>query len=182
MSSKDHVRLSKFLSLVLRHDPNSIGIVLDPNGWTSVDALIERASAHGHPFGRETLAAIVRESDKQRFALSEDGSMIRANQGHSVQVDLGYEAAEPPLGLFHGTAARNTASILAQGLIKGARHHVHLSSDLQTAHKVGQRRGPPVVFRVNSGSMYADGLTFFRSANGVWLTDHVPPIYLERLL
>lgn len=181
MSSKDHVRLSKFLSLVLRHDPGAVGIELDAKGWISVDELLTKAAAKGRAIDRDTLNTIVRESDKQRFAISPDGLRIRANQGHSVEVELGYSAIEPPPELYHGTATRFVESILVNGLVKGGRHHVHLSSDMETAIKVGQRHGKPVVFRVDSVAMYAAGLDFFRSPNGVWLTDHVAPTYLERM-
>jgi putative RNA 2'-phosphotransferase len=179
MNAKDKVRLSKFLSLVLRHDPGAIGIELDANGWTSVDELITKAAAKDQRFDMEELRAIVSESDKQRFAMSADGTRIRANQGHSIEVQLGYEPNEPPTELFHGTAAHNLELILAQGLIKGARHHVHLSADKETALKVGQRHGKPAILRVDSGSMHRSGIVFYRSENGVWLTDHVPPVFLQ---
>lgn len=175
MNAKDKVRLSKFLSLVLRHDPGAIGIELDANGWTSVDELITKAGAKGQHFDMEELRAIVSESDKQRFAISADGTRIRANQGHSVEVQLGYEPSEPPTQLFHGTAAHNLEVIL----VKGARHHVHLSADKATALKVGQRQGKPAILRVDSGSMHRSGIVFYRSENGVWLTDHVPPAFLQ---
>jgi len=179
MNAKDKVRLSKFLSLVLRHDPGAIGIELDANGWTSVAELIDKAAAKDQRFDVEDLRSIVRESDKQRFAMSDDGSRIRANQGHSVEVELGYGPSEPPTKLYHGTATHYLEAILAQGLIKGARHHVHLLADSETALKVGQRHGKPAILRVDSGSMHRSGIVFYRSANGVWLTDHVPPGFLQ---
>lgn len=173
------VRTSKFLSLVLRHDPAKIGIVLDDAGWTDVATLLERLAAHGHALTRAELAEVVATSDKQRFALSPDGERIRANQGHSVEVELDLPQVVPPEKLYHGTVADFLDSIRAKGLIKGARHHVHMSADTETAAKVGGRRGKPVILIVRSGEMAAAGHVFFRSANGVWLTDHVPPAFLD---
>lgn len=180
MSRSEHTRLSKFLSLVLRHQPERIGLELDPHGWVEMNELIAKAAGHGVAYTPELIRGLVRESDKQRFALSEDGTRIRANQGHSVEVDLGYAAAEPPNVLFHGTAERNLSSIMEQGLLKGARHHVHLSTERDTALNVGQRHGRPVVLLVESGIMRVAGHLFFRSANGVWLTEHVPARYLRQ--
>jgi putative RNA 2'-phosphotransferase len=171
--------LSKFLSLVLRHQPDKIGIVLDDAGWTDVDALLAACAKAGTPITRTQLDDIVKSSDKQRFALSPDGTRIRANQGHSVDVDLALEPVAPPAILFHGTVDKFLDSIRATGLSKGARHHVHLSADTTTASKVGERRGKPVLLRVRAEAMAAAGHTFFRSANGVWLTDAVPPEFIE---
>ena len=179
MDAKDQTRLSKFLSLVLRHQPELIGLELDANGWTSVDELISKAASQKMVYTPELIRTLVRESDKQRFALSEDGARIRANQGHSVEVELGYAPAQPPTVLFHGTAERNLPSILEKGLVRGERHHVHLSADRETALKVGQRHGKPVLLVVESGIMHAQGVTFFRSANGVWLTEHVATRFLR---
>lgn len=173
------VKLSKFLSLVLRHDPASIGITLDPQGWVDCRDLIAASIAHGTPLDQKTLQELVRDSDKQRFALSEDGSRIRANQGHSVQVDLDLVARIPPDELFHGTVERFLDPIRKEGLQKGERHHVHLSLDPITAIKVGTRRGEPVILRIKAGKMAAAGFDFYRSENGVWLTDHVPPEFIE---
>ncbi|MBP6628800.1 MAG: RNA 2'-phosphotransferase [Kofleriaceae bacterium] len=170
---------SKFLSLVLRHQPALIGIVLDDAGWTDVDTLLARAAAHGTRITRAELIELVAASDKQRFALSADGTRIRANQGHSVEVELALAPSTPPALLFHGTAVRFLASIRSGGLVRGARHHVHLSAEVDTAAKVGGRRGQAVVLRVRAGAMAADGHVFYRSANGVWLTDAVPAAYLE---
>jgi len=176
--TKTMSKQSKFLSLVLRHQPELIGIELDPQGWTSVETLLVRASAFGAPMTRAELEAIVAESDKKRFTLSEDGSRIRAAQGHSVPVDLGVAPMEPPEVLYHGTATRFLAAIRAEGLIPGRRQQVHLSPDIETAIKVGQRHGKAQVLLVAAGRMFADGFAFTRADNGVWLTDHVPPSYL----
>jgi len=172
-------RISKFLSLVLRHDPDRIGITLDEAGWTDVAALLEATAAHGVMLTRNERAQIVATSDKQRFALSPDGARIRANQGHSVEVDLALAPATPPAVLYHGTVGQVVGSIREQGLIKGARHHVHLSADTVTATKVGGRRGKPVILAVRAADMVAAGHTFFRSENGVWLVEHVPAQFID---
>jgi putative RNA 2'-phosphotransferase len=171
-------RASKFLSLVLRHDPARIGITLDAAGWTDVDALLAALRAHGTPLSRAELHEIVASSDKQRFALSADGARVRASQGHSVAVDLGLPPREPPAVLYHGTVADALPGIRAAGLVRGARHHVHLSSDVDTARTVGGRRGAPVILGVCAGAMHAAGRAFYRSDNGVWLTEHVPPAFV----
>jgi putative RNA 2'-phosphotransferase len=176
---KDLVRISKFLSLILRHKPEELGLELDAAGWVPVNDLLEAAAFRGVKFSREQLDEVVRTNDKKRFAFSADGRMIRANQGHSVEIDLGYEPVAPPPVLYHGTVERFLPSIREQGLIKGNRHHVHLSPDAETAVAVGKRRGKPVVLKVSSGQMQADGFAFYLSANGVWLTDHVPAKYLD---
>lgn len=168
-------QLSKFLSLVLRHDPGRIGLVLDGGGWAAVDDIVARA---GFPTDAAAIAEVVRASDKQRFALSPDGQRIRANQGHSFPVDLGLTPVPPPDVLFHGTAGKALPAIMAEGLRPMARQHVHLSPDPGTAVKVGQRHGRPVVLRVAAGRMAAAGRIFYLSANGVWLTDAVAPEYL----
>ena len=173
------VRVSKFLSLVLRHDPGKIGLTLDAAGWAEVDELIAAAARSGVEIDRETLARVVAENDKQRFALSADGGRIRANQGHSVTVDLGVEPRTPPELLYHGTASRFLDSIRASGLHAASRAHVHLSADTETARAVGQRHGSPVVLPIAAGRMHRDGRLFFRSANGVWLTDAVPAEYID---
>ncbi|MEM8560315.1 MAG: RNA 2'-phosphotransferase [Bacteroidota bacterium] len=171
-------RTSKFLSLVLRHDPDRIGITLGAGGWTGTEALLRAANQHGVALNRALLEHVVATNAKQRFALSDDGARIRANQGHSVQIDLGLTPVAPPAVLFHGTARKNLASIHAQGLVRRQRHHVHLSADEATARTVGQRHGTPVVLRVEAARMHGDGHVFYRSDNGVWLTEAVPPTYL----
>ncbi|MEO6774456.1 MAG: TIGR02452 family protein [Kofleriaceae bacterium] len=172
-------KLSKFLSFVLRHEPARLGITLDSAGWTDVAALLAAAAAHGVTFTRDELVEVVASSDKQRFAMSPDGTRIRANQGHSVEVELALEPATPPAILYHGTVDRFLASIRAQGLVKGMRHHVHLSADLATAQKVGGRRGKPVVLVVRAADLHAAGHEFFVSQNGVWLTEAVPAAFLD---
>jgi putative RNA 2'-phosphotransferase len=173
------VRTSKFLSLVLRHDPGRIGLTLDPAGWADVDELLAAAAAAGVRLDRSTLERVVRENDKQRFALSPDGARIRANQGHSIPVELGLAPRDPPEHLFHGTALHNLESIRRNGLQAGKRTHVHLSRDPATAHRVGQRHGRPVVLTVAAGAMHRHGHVFLRSENGVWLTAGVPPAFIE---
>ena len=173
------VSTSKFLSLILRHQPEKIGLSLDANGWASIDDLLRLSAAKGKPLTRALIEKVVETNDKQRFVFNEDRSMIRANQGHSVSVDLGLAPVTPPPVLFHGTATRFLDSIEKQGLLKGNRQHVHLSPDEGTAVKVGQRHGKPVVLKIAAGKMQIDGHKFYRSANGVWLVDHVPPAFFE---
>ena len=176
--SNNLTRKSKFLSLVLRHQPEKIGIRLDEAGWVAVAELLEGCRRAGHAITPDQLREIVRTSDKQRFALNDDGTRIRANQGHSVEVELGYEPATPPETLYHGTAEKYLASIRRDGLHKGKRHHVHLSERLDTASAVGQRHGLLVLLHVRSGDMHRAGIPFYRTPNNVWLTDDVPPQYL----
>jgi len=176
--SIDTVKLSKFLSLVLRHEPGKIGLALNPEGWASVDELIEKANAAGKKFGRDDLLHVVATSDKKRFSLSSDGLRIRAAQGHSVSVELGLPPKEPPAVLYHGTATRFVQSIQSEGLKPQSRQQVHLSADEVTALRVGQRHGKPYIFRVEAGTMHAKGFKFYQADNGVWLTDHVPPEFL----
>lgn len=170
----NNIRLSKTLSLVLRHDPQHLGLQLDPGGWVEVDDLLARLSSTGKEVSRERLETVVAENNKQRFSFSEDGLRIRANQGHSVPVDLGLSPLEPPEVLYHGTATRFLESILEKGLLPGSRQHVHLSHEKETAVTVGRRHGKPAVLTVRAGEMHRKGTAFFRSDNGVWLTDHVP--------
>ena len=178
---KRQVRLSKFLSCVLRHRPEAIGVALDAAGWASTAALVEGAIRHGWRLTLADIERVVAENDKRRFALSPDKTRIRATHGHTVPVDLGLTAATPPAQLFHGTATRYLKPILHQGLVRGRRRHVHLSVDQETARRVGIRHGVPVVLRVASEQMHRDGFPFFCSESGIWLTEHVPPRYLTRL-
>lgn len=173
------IPLSKFLALVLRHRPQQIGLSLDPQGWAQVNELLEKANRAGIPLTRELLAEIVESNDKKRYAFSPDGLKIRASQGHSLPVDLGLEPVAPPEILFHGTACHNLDSIKAQGLLRRQRTHVHLSPDEGTAIRVGQRHGAPVVLRIRAAQMARDGYVFYRSANGVWLTEQVLPAYID---
>jgi len=172
----DLVKTSKRMAYVLRHRPDAIGITLTPDGWVGVDDLLRALAKYGTRITRAELEAVVARNDKRRFIL--DGDRIRANQGHSVAVDLGLAPVTPPRTLFHGTARHNLDSIFLEGLIKGRRHHVHLSADADTAIKVGRRHGAPVVLAVDTAAMIAENLLFYRSDNGVWLTDHIPPRHL----
>ena len=178
MDPRRLVRTSKYLSLHLRHRPERLGLSLAPGGWVEVDALLAAAARDGHPISRAELDQVVAGSDKQRFGFDPSGTRIRANQGHSVAVDLQLEPAEPPAALYHGTGARSAAAIGRDGLRKMRRHHVHLSSDARTARRVGARHGEPVVFAVDATAMRRAGHLFYRSANGVWLTERVPPEFL----
>lgn len=179
-SSSQLVNASKFLSLVLRHKPEEIGLKLDAEGWADIVELLRLSSSHSPSLrlNRALLEEVVATSDKKRFALSEDGLRIRANQGHSVSVDLALKPVEPPAELFHGTATRFEESIRTNGLIKQSRQHVHLSPDWPTAVKVGQRHGKPVVLRIAAKAMHTAGHPFYLSENGVWLTDSVPPEFI----
>ncbi|HEY6226541.1 MAG TPA: RNA 2'-phosphotransferase [Verrucomicrobiae bacterium] len=179
MNDEEVVKTSKFLSLILRHEPERVGIKLDSAGWVSVDELLEAVNRHGVSLTLEQLKHVVATNDKTRFAFSEDGSKIRANQGHSVEVDLQYEPKVPPEFLFHGTPQKFVQSIRATGLNKGERHDVHLSPDESTAAKVGQRRGRPVILKIRAGEMHRQGHVFRRSANNVWLVAFVPPQFIE---
>lgn len=175
---KDLVRISKFVSLVLRHQPEKFGISLDAQGWADVDALLRAAEEAGVPCSEEVLHAVVAQNDKQRFAFNADETRIRARQGHSFAVDLGLPPVVPPMVLFHGTARQTLPAIMREGLLRLRRQYVHLSADAQVAWRVGQRHGQPVVLTVQAGAMHADGLVFFCSENGVWLTEHVPVRYV----
>lgn len=175
------VKESKYLSLILRHKPEAAGITLDEHGWADVDALIAGIQK-SRRFDRKMLEEIVRTDDKYRYSFNEDKTRIRANQGHSLQVDVELPVTEPPEILWHGTGQKYEASIDREGLIPKSRLYVHLSGDPQTALKVGQRHGTPVIYEVDSGRMAADGLVFYRSVNGVWLTKRVPAKYLKKRL
>ncbi len=177
---KNAVRLSKFLSLVLRHRPEALGITLDDNGWTDANQLVVQLRDKGWPADRAVLDRLVSDNPKKRFAYNESGDKIRASQGHSVAVTLGYSAKEPPAMLYHGTGQQSVPGILTVGIEKRKRHHVHLSPDIPTALNVGRRHGQPAVFIVKALEMYRLQYTFFLSDNGVWLTDYVPPGFLEQ--
>lgn len=174
-------RISKYLSLVLRHDPAAAGVTLDIEGWVGVDELLAGAKRNDFHFSFVELEEVVRTNDKQRFTLDVAAKRIRANQGHSVSVDLGLSAEAPPAVLYHGTVERFLESIMASGLEKRSRQHVHLSPDVVTASRVGSRRGKPVILKVDATSMHSAGFVFFRSANSVWLTEQVPPKYISKV-
>ncbi len=176
---KKIIKASKFISLLLRHKPETIGLELDECGWASIDELVELSGKNGQRLDRSLIEQVVETSDKQRFSVSECGGFVRANQGHSIPVDLELEPIEPPEILFHGTATRFAESIFEQGLVKRGRQHVHLSPARDTAVNVGQRHGKPLILLVDARQMHADGHIFYYSTNGVWLTDHVPTRYLS---
>jgi putative RNA 2'-phosphotransferase len=169
---------SKLLSLILRHQPEKFGVWLDREGWTDVAALLDALAHAGRLVSRRELEGLVRTSDKQRFALSPDGLRIRAQQGHSVRIELDYPPATPPAILFHGTVAGALASIRNEGLTPRGRHHVHLSPTRETARSVGTRRGVPIVLTIRSGEMAVAGVAFFLTPNGVWLTERVAPSFI----
>ncbi|MFI6804623.1 RNA 2'-phosphotransferase [Streptomyces luteogriseus] len=177
MDERRTVKVSKYLSKHLRHQPERIGLTLDEAGWVEIDTLIAAATAHGFRFTRDELDQVVATNDKRRFAV--EGTRIRASQGHSVEVDLGLAPAAPPAYLYHGTVARSLDAIRAEGLRPMNRHAVHLSPDQETATRVGARRGRPIVLAVDAGAMHRDGHVFHMSANGVWLTEAVPARYLR---
>jgi putative RNA 2'-phosphotransferase len=175
---RNRTAVSKFLSFVLRHDPGAVGIELDSSGWVDVDVLLDACAKHGRPLSRAELDEVVTTNTKQRFALSEDGLRIRANQGHTTAVDLGYEPADPPDVLYHGTVRRLLPSIREKGLLRMERHHVHLSPDEATARAVGGRRGKPLILQIDARAMRETGHIFFVTPNGVWLTDAVPASFI----
>ena len=174
-----HKPISKLMSLVLRHKPEHLGLTLDENGWVEVDKLLAAMKRSGKHVDRPLLEKVVRENDKQRFAFSDDKLRIRANQGHSVKVDVELEQKVPPAILLHGTVEKFLDLIRESGLKKMSRQHVHLSAELETANKVGSRRGKPVILEIDAEKMNQEGYVFFLSANGVWLTDHVPPRFIR---
>jgi putative RNA 2'-phosphotransferase len=177
MTIKELVKASKFLSLVLRHKPEQIGLTLDVEGWAEVNSLLKKMDSHGVKLTKEELKNIVENNDKKRFSFNEIGTKIRAAQGHSIEVDLKYEIKVPPQKLYHGTAKKVLGSIFKTGIEKRNRHHVHLSDNIDTAIKVGSRHGEPVVLIVDSELMHKDGFVFLLSDNNVWLTEHVPSKY-----
>lgn len=178
LTDKEAQRISKYLSLVLRHKPQIIGIKLDEHGWTDVTTLLVKLNSRGYQLDLDQLRYVVATNNKKRFAFNSDESLLRASQGHSVNVQLGYAEKKPPEFLYHGTAKRFVDAIRVEGLKKMNRHQVHLSADEQTALAVGSRHGKPVVLIIRAGDMAADGYVFYQSENGVWLTDHVPAAYL----
>ena len=181
ISEKENTRISKFLSLVLRHQPQTLGLRLDENGWINVEQLLDGMNQAGFSIDRQILIHVVETNSKKRFAFNEMQDRIRANQGHSVEVELGYHPQNPPDILYHGTSIQSVVAIQQLGLTKMSRHHVHLSADVETATKVGQRQGKPVVFEVHAKQMFDEGFIFYQSDNGVWLTDRVPANFLKPL-
>lgn len=179
MNEQHKKSISKFLSLILRHSPQNIQIQLDENGWANVDELITKCAKHKHIFTFKELEEVVATNDKQRFIFNENKTKIRANQGHSITIDLALQPQTPPDYLYHGTISKFLNDIRKVGLLKMSRQHVHLSPDKETAIKVGSRRGVPVILVVQSNKMHQDGYSFYLSENGVWLTDHVPANYIE---
>ncbi len=178
LTEKELKRFSKFLSYVLRHKPEQIGIELDSQGWTNVDTLITKANLHDVGLDKDILKTMVETNSKKRFAFDETFKNIRASQGHSIKIDLGYENQKPPDILYHGTSEKSVPEILKTGLDKRDRQSVHLSANAETAKEVGSRHGKPFIFKILAGKMHEDNFEFFLSANGVWLTDNVPVKYL----
>lgn len=178
MNEKQIKTISKFLSFILRHNPQTIGLHLDEEGWADVDELLAKAASQ-HLITRELLDEVVTTNDKRRFTFNEDGTRIRASQGHSISVDLNLEKMDPPEYLYHGTVSKFIDAIKAEGLKKMDRQHVHLSRDKETATQVGSRRGIPHVLTISSGQMHQAGFAFYLSENLVWLTDHVPEQYID---
>jgi len=181
MTEKESIRMSKFLSLILRHEPERVGLKLGDAGWVSVEELLQALNRHNVALTLEQLKHVVATSDKKRFTFSEDGLRIRANQGHSVEIDLQYPPQTPPELLYHGTAMRFLDGIRRDGLQKMDRHDVHLSADTQVTVQVGGRHGKPALLRIRAGDMHRAGFVFRCSANGVWLVDHVPRQFTEFL-
>ncbi len=179
MTDKETVRTSKFLSLILRHEPERVGLELGDAGWVGVDELLKAVNSHGVSLTLDDLKHIVATSDKKRFAFSEEGLRIRASQGHSVEVDLQYPPQTPPELLYHGTATRFLHAIRQHGLQKMQRHDVHLSAETRVTLQVGGRHGKPMLLTIRAGDMHRAGFVFRCSANGVWLVDHVPPQFIE---
>ena len=178
---KPLVSKSKFLSLVLRHDPSAANIELDPNGWAPIPDLLAGAQRSGIDISPEELREIVETNEKRRFILCETSQRIRACQGHSLPVELDLQPSTPPTPLYHGTASRFEQAIRANGLNRMQRQHVHLSAELDTARSVGQRHGSPIVFAIDTAAMLRDGFAFYQSENGVWLVDSVPNLYFKKL-
>ncbi len=180
MNEREKKRISKFMSLALRHKPEFIELKLDKNGWANVQELIEKSKSKDLHFTHENVKEVVETNDKKRFSFNEDETKIRANQGHSIQnVDLEMNVVEPPHTLYHGTVAKYMDSIREKGLIKGSRQHLHLSADIETAKNVGRRRGVPVILKIEARKMHEAGYKFYLSANNVWLTDRVPTEFIH---
>ena len=173
-------KISKFLSLILRHQPESVGLKLDENGWADVEELRTKSAKKRMHFTLEELDEVVETNNKKRFAFNDDKTKIRASQGHSIDIDLALETLQPPEFLYHGTAETNISSILEKGIEKRNRQHVHLSADKETATKVGMRHGKPIILTIRTGKMHEDGLFFYQSANGVWLTEFVDSKYISK--
>lgn len=180
MNEKQKTKISKFMSLVLRHKPEQIGLELDEAGWADVKSLIEKMNAKGKKVNFEIVEHVVDTNNKKRFAFNKDKTRIRANQGHSIEVEHGYKPVEPPEILYHGTGEKSLSSIMETGIDKRNRHHVHLSADVETALNVGQRHGKPIILEIASMDMMNDGHDFFLSENGVWLTENVPVKYIKQ--
>ncbi|HEX8462457.1 MAG TPA: RNA 2'-phosphotransferase [Segetibacter sp.] len=178
-NNKAIVEISKKLSLVLRHKPESIGLILDQQGWANVEMLIQKLNAIGIKLDSELLQQVVSDNNKSRFAYNDDKTRIRASQGHSIIVDLGYTAHVPPAVLYHGTGEQYISSILTEGILKMNRHHVHLSANVETAEQVAKRKGKPAILKIEAAKMYDEGFVFFISANNVWLTDYVPAEFIS---
>jgi len=176
---RDLVRLSKFLSLVLRHDPKVAGVTIDRGGWVDVESLISGAKQAGVTLDRDLLRQVVEHGEKKRFTLSGDGQRVKANYGHSIDIDLDLDPREPPEALFHGTARHLLEGIREQGVVRAGRRYVHLSGDETEAEAVGRRHGEPVVLKIRARAMHEDGFEFFLSESGIWLTRTVPPHYVE---
>ncbi|TGL58725.1 RNA 2'-phosphotransferase [Leptospira sarikeiensis] len=175
----DPTKISKYLSYILRHAPGSIGLTLMDDGWLRIEDLISASEEHGNFISIKSIQDVVKNSDKQRFLISGDGLFIKANQGHSVSIELNFKEVKPPDQLYHGTAKQFLKSIQEQGLLKMKRHHVHLSDSEEKARQVGMRRGSPIVLAIKSSFMFEAGEKFYLSENGVWLTDHVSPAYIR---
>lgn len=181
MKKEQRIKRSKFLALILRHQPESVGLILEKEGWAPVDTVLQACRKKGRGMTLAELEALVAADEKGRYSFDQTGTKIRANQGHSTgEVELTFTKAEPPSVLYHGTVDRFLDSIFEKGLIPGSRHHVHLSADKETAMKVGQRRGKPVLLEIDAAGMTADGEEFFISDNGVWLAAQIPPQFLKR--
>jgi putative RNA 2'-phosphotransferase len=179
MMPRDDKKASKFLSYVLRHKPETIGIVLDNNGYVEVGAFLEALRTNGwSTFTKDDLDRVVKTNNKKRFAYSSDGLSIRASQGHSIQVDLNLDPQDPPEFLYHGTVDKFLSDIKQEGLNRRSRHDVHLSEDKATATNVGSRRGKPIILTIQAMRMHRAGYSFYKSANGVWLTNEVPSKFI----